>query len=302
MLDGEWLLEFPGTSLSMGGWDPVTNPFRVPRNIYHRSAPVVGAVAIATDDNDRPRMDGQNFGSDFRGGRPITFDLGVRGSSEAEALTLAETVARAWRGDGVRGVPGRYATLSTRNAGRERLVYGRPRRFEQNDTDRKTGLVVIQCDFQTVDDLFYDRTDTGTSLGFVSPPSGGLMSPLVSPLTTTANSSTPGAIVIGGVLPVWPVITINGPIINPTVTVVNEWSLQLLTTILVGQSITIDTRPMARTVTRTDGASFAGALTRTSRMDQTSLPPGSYAIGLAGIDNTGLSSVQFAWRNTYASL
>jgi len=303
MLDGEWLLEYPGTAFSIGGWDPVANPFRLPNQIGLRGAPTVGDVNLATDDTDNPREDGQSFGADYRGGRAVTFSIACRGSSEQEALELAAGVATAWRGDTIRWTPGAYATLSTRNAGRERLLYGRPRRFVPNDDTRKTGLVTIECDFQAMDDRFYDREDTGISLGFVAPYSGaGLSSPLVSPLTSTPSNSSPGAIVVGGDLPVWPVISITGPITNPVVAVSGLYTLALQMTIIQGATVTIDTRPGRRSVTNRSGASFRGRLTRDSRLDRAALSPGAYTVSLSGIDNTGLSSMQFAWRHAYSAL
>jgi hypothetical protein len=217
-------------------------------------------------------------------------------------LALASTVATAWRGDTIRRVPGAYASLATENAGRQRMLFGRPRRFVLNDDFRKQGLVTIECDFQTMDDRFYAHDDTGISLALVNTPTTGIVFPATAPITTTATTETPGSIVVGGELPVWPVVSIRGPITNPVVTVAGQWSLSLAMTIIAGATITIDTRPWVRSVTSNAGSSWAGYLTRQSRMDRSSLNPGAYAVTLAGVDNTGLSSTQFSWRHAYAGL
>lgn len=302
MLRGEWRLDYSGTSFSFGGWDPVANPFRLPTAIGLRSAPSMGDVTLTTDDADRPRTDGQLFGADVRGGRTVGFSLALRGSSEAATLALLATASAAWRADSIRWTPGAYATLTTNSDGRLRTLFGRPRRFAPNDDNRKTGLVTVECDFQAMDDRFYADAETGISVPFIAPPSSGVVAPVTTPVTTTPQASTPGGIVIGGDLETCPVITINGPILNPTVAAVNRWSLQLMMQIVAGQSVTIDTRPWVRAVTSSSGASFAGALTRTSRLDRAVLSPGAYAVSLSGVDNTGLSSMQFAWRDSYSSL
>lgn len=302
MLPGEWRIDYPGTSFSVGGWDAAANPFRLPSAIGLNGPPTVGDVDVASDDAARPRGDGTVMGADYHGGRAVTLSLSCRGSSEREALELAAKVATAWRADVIRLTPGAYAQLSTYNGGRERAVIGRPRRIVPNDTARKAGLVTIECDFQTIDDRWYDIADTGMALAFVNPPSTGIIFPATTPITTTPVTLTPGAIRVDGELEVDPVVTITGPITNPVVRVAGAWTLKLNMTIPQGVSITADTRPWAQSVTANDGASYAGKLDRFSRLDRMRLAPGNYAVTLSGVDNTGLSSMQLAWRHAYPSL
>jgi len=302
VLPGEWRLDYPGTSFSVGGWDAVANPFRLPNAIGLNAAPTIGDAELATDDAARPRGDGSAMGADYRGGRTISLSLSCRGSSEQEGLALAARVATAWRADAIRLQPGAYAQLSTYNGGRERAAFGRPRRLTPNDTARKQGLVTVECDFQTLDDRWYDLQDSGMSLAFVNPPPSGIFFPAVTPITTTPITLTPGFFRVDGELEVDPVVTITGPITNPVVQVVGVWSLQLNLTIPQGVRVTADTRPWAQSVTASDGASYAGSLSRLSRLDRMRLSPGNYAVTFAGVDNTGLSSMQIAWRNAYPSL
>jgi hypothetical protein len=308
MLDGEWRLTYPGTDFSFGGWDPVANPFRLPAEIGLTTAPTIGDPDVETDDTKNPRTDGDSMGADYRGGRTVGFSIMCRGASESAALALYGRVAAAWRADTIRTTPGAYAELATSRGGRERLVYGRPRRFVPNlDLAKSAGEVSIECDFRTTDDRYYALADTGISLGFSAAPSGGLTSPLTSPLTSiSAGGSPPGAIVVGGEGEVWPVVRVtappSNPLINPTVRVVNVWALSLQTTIPPGAAVTVDTRPGRRSVTDQNGGSYRSYLTRSSRLDRASLSPGSYTVSLTGLDNTGLSTMQFAWRHAYASL
>lgn len=294
MRDGEWQLVYGDTAVTFGPADlPIVN----------MSAPDLGDIEVTADDVNRPRADGVAFGVDYRGGRTITFDLGLFGADEADVRATLRTLARAWRADPVRLVPGATAELHVQYAGAERVVYGRPRRFAAAEADVAQGVVTVAADFACVDDLFYDPADQSFSLGIVPPPSGGLITPLASPLTTTATSDRSTGFTVGGDMPAWPVITIHGPITNPEVEVVGQWTIGLNTSLASDQSLTIDTRPWARTILLSNGGSLAGTLTAGSaRLASASLPPGDYEAVLRGTDQTGTASLTFAWRNVYTHL
>lgn len=298
MLDGEWRLEYPGATMTWGLSYPGAT-----YSLYNFSYPNLGDRPIAgTDDTARPRADGLQFGQDYLGGPTFGFEIAVIGATEQIAREAAELVSTAWRADPVRTVAGAVATLTARYSGRERCVYGRPRRHAPGtDIKVKSGILVVQLDFQVQDDLWYDPTFGSSVVNFVPPPSGGFTVPFVSPLTTSPVTTIPGAIVVGGAVEANTVVTVNGPITNPVVEVVGQWQLALNATIAAGQSVRFDSRDQS--VTRvSDGASYAGSLSRLSRLDQAQLTPGSYTISLSGVDVTGTSSMLFQWQNTYTSL
>ncbi|MFG3715806.1 hypothetical protein [Micromonospora sp. NPDC047730] len=291
MRDGEYELRFPGTSVT---WGPADLP------IVNMSAPDLGDAEVRDDDEDRPREDGRAFGQDFRGGRSITFELGVFGDDEAEARATLAGLAQAWRGDAVRRTPGAVAELRMRHAGRERIVYGRPRRFASNETEIGEGVALVVADFAATDDLFYGPAEHTRDVGLVPPLGGGLTGTLAAPLTTTATSDRSAGVTVGGALAAWPVLTIRGPVTNPVVEVVGLWRLELRTTLAHDSTVTIDPRPWARSVLLNGGGSLAGALTRTSpRLAAMAIPPGAYEVAFRGTDATGTSSVRFAWRETF---
>jgi len=302
LLEGQWLLEYPGAAQAIGGRDPIGNPFGRPMGIFHTAAPVIGEVSATTEDEQRARMDGVAFGQDFHGNRTITFELGVKARTEAAALELYSNLARAWRADAIRKTPGAMATLKTRNGGRDRMVWGRPRRIVPIDTWRKQGWIGVQCDFATSDGNFYAHDPLGTAIPFVPPPAGGFPVPAAAPWASTASTATSGTILVEGELPVDPILSVAGPIMNPIIEVANVWRLELALTLQAGQVVTIDTRPATRSVVRQDGASFRGALTKSSRLDRAQLAPGPYVISLQGTDSTGLSSLGIQWFNTYVSI
>jgi len=300
MFNGEWTLTYPGCALSMGG----NNGTGLPQPIYHFEAPDLGDINWNVEDAETPRQDGLSFGTDYHTGRVITFSLAIQAASEALALAQLALLAKAWRGDGIRLLPGAVAELATENNGRQRMIWGRPRRFGPpvNSSLKSAGLIFVPCDFQCAGQQFYALTEDTITVPFIPPPSGGFTFPITFPLSTVGPAVTAGGITVGGEDPAWPIITINGPITNPVAAAGGLWTLGLTMTIQAGQSVTIDTRPWKQTVTRQDGASFAGKLTRESRIDKAFLPPGPHSVSLGGVDGTGTSSMNFNWRNTYAGI
>ncbi|MBP2323349.1 hypothetical protein JOF56_003734 [Kibdelosporangium banguiense] len=297
MIDGQWKLTYPGMEYTFGTPDLPT---------FNRTTPDVGDVDIRVADVDRPRTDGRTFGVDFRSGRTISFDLGVRGRTEEDARRESALLTTAWRADPVRLTPGGVAELHARYAGRDRVAFGRPRRFSPNFSDvRVNGFVTVTADFAAIDDLFYAPDTETIQFGIVPPLGGGLLAPLASPLSTTMNSDRSQAIRVASEMPVWPVVEIHGPVANPVLTVVGTggsgFTFDVRLTLLYDESITIDTRPWARSALRNGTANVAGAV-RGTRLSKAALAAGSYEVGLKGNDPTGTARVRLSWRPTYASL
>ncbi|WP_394620954.1 hypothetical protein JNUCC0626_18225 [Lentzea sp. JNUCC 0626] len=297
MIDGQWKVVYPGTEYTFGTPD-------LPA--FNRTTPDIGDVDLRVADVDRPRADGRAFGVDFRSGLTISFDLGIRARTEREARDEAALLATTWRADPVRLTPGAVAELHARYAGRERVVFGRPRRFAPNFSDvRVNGFVTVQADFACVDDLFYAPEDDSVQFGIVPPLGGGLLAPLASPLSTTLSSDRSQAIRVRSEMPVWPVVEIFGPVTTPVVTVVGAGgaglTFEVRTSLLYDEKIVIDTRPWKRSALRNGGANVAG-LVRGTRLGKASLAPGDYEVGLKGTDPTGTARVRLSWRPTYASL
>lgn len=291
-MNGEWTLSYPGTLYTFGtGATPA----------FNRTTPEFGGSDIRTADVDRPRSDGRAFGMDFRSGQTISFDLGVRSTSEETVRAETETLSRVWRADAVRLLPGAVAELRAEYAGRARIVYGRPRRFAPNFSDAGiNNFVTVVADFACVDDVFYADTEASLAFGIVPRSGGGLLAPLASPLATTLSSDRSQGIHVDTEMPVWPVVTIAGPIVNPVVTIGDLVRLSLVGSLAYGETAVIDTRPWRRSALR-DGASVAGAL-RGTRLSQASLPAGAYEVGFSGTDPTGTASVTVSWRAAFSSL
>jgi hypothetical protein len=285
-MPSDWSLSYPGEALAFGS---------VASGFVFDAAPEIGPLEIQTDDAARPRADGVVFGSDFFGGRTITFAISVDGADEAEARERLAVLTKAWRADSIRSTPGAVATLASDSG---RVAFGRPRRFVSADELLPFGLSRVTCDFAGGDSLWYGAESFAT-VTLAPASSGGLIAPLASPLATTATSDRSTVLTIGGEVPTWPVFEIQGPITNPVVEIVGLLRMEFRTTLAYDQSLTVDTRPWARTILR-NGASLAGSLSRTStRLSQASLPPGRYELVLRGASESGTASVSASWRDAY---
>ncbi|MBC7630327.1 hypothetical protein [Aeromicrobium sp.] len=290
----EWSLTYPGTEIVFGSYETP---------IFNMTTPSVSDSELRVADGARARTDGVSFGSDFRGGHTIAFELGVRGNGEADVRANVAAVARAWRADTIRSTPGAVAELRSNYAGRELVSYGRPRRFEPNQTSAKSGLSTVVADFACVDDVFYGATVNDVYINFVPSASGGLIAPLASPLSTTESSDRSIGLTVDSDLPVWPVVTIFGPITNPIVEVVGLFRFELNHSLNHDETIVIDTRSWKRTVILNGIGSIPGHFFRTStRLSKASIPPGSYELALRGLDVTGTSHARLSWQSAHPSI
>ncbi|MGL5850182.1 MAG: hypothetical protein ACRCZD_05290, partial [Phycicoccus sp.] len=211
-------------------------------------------------------------------------------------------LARAWDASAVRSTPGALSVLRYNLGGRVRRVYGRPRRFSvAMRTTLWSGVTAAVADFQLADVLHYDDELQSVGVSIVPASTGGLVSPLKSPLSTLGGGARQGVISVGGSAPTPFRATVRGPITNPWIAGPG-WRIELATTLASDQSITINTRPGASSVLRQDGASMAGSLSRTTRLSTAVLRPGPSEITFGGTDPTGTASCTLTWRNAHHSL
>lgn len=258
---------------------------------------------IVQVDRQLPRSDGIRFGRDYRGGRTISFTMHVFGESVTQGFGILDELTATWMGDATRLRPGAVQTLRIKTGGRTRRVYGRSRRFAPVSTKiAANGWAPVEADFRCVDHYFYDDVEKSNTVSIVPPSGGGLLAPLVAPLSTLALSYAPGDIQVGGTVSVYPVFIIRGPISLPTVDVVGEYRVTLGITLARDEFVVIDPRPWTRGVRRNNLYSVAGMLTPASpRLSSIKLAPGPHEIILSGLDETGTASLTVAWRDTYTS-
>lgn len=256
-----------------------------------------GKPDVESNDASLPREDGLRFGRDYMGGVTAGFTLGVQGDDAEDVLNLLRVLRSAWYGTATRTQPGLVDYLRVKRAGAETTrLYGRPRRFTPSSMENVgVGFVPVVMDFQCIDGNFYSDAEYTTRIGIVPPPTGGLVGPLIGPITSEAATEGQGRIDVLGTEPSWLVTKIGGPILNPTIEVVGQWSYTLNLSIAYDMSVSVDPTLWRRTVRTSAGGNVAGKLTQASqRLSRMLLPPGEQTVLLRGTDPTGT-----AWLDCY---
>jgi len=273
--------------------------------------PVHTSGDSTTEDASRALEDGIQFGRDFVGGKSIAFEMGVLTDVNSPLAPASVPLAHRmnldyldalegwWKDPEWRRTPQSVAMLRACEAGRTSRAYGRPRRYDEvvGATTRQ-GYSNVVCDFQLIDNCWYADDEQMIEVGLAAPPDGGLVAPLVAPLTTTIESEGEVMAVVGGSKATWAIIEFVGPVLNPTLTI-GDLTVGLTGTLAYDETVVIDPRPWKRTVLRsTDGASLAGLLSReTPAMRDMVLDPGTHDVLFRGKDSTGSSRARLRWRD-----
>lgn len=262
-----------------------------------------GAKEIRGGDNPRPNRDGVSPGRDFLGAATWGFEISTNRDDLVGARESAASLQAVWQGAGVRLAPGVKVPLSYEVGGVWRRVYGRPGAFAgiKPDVLATLGVGKIVCDFKVQDPLHYDDAETSVTLTIVPASTGGLVAPLVAPLTTVGSGAARAGFVNNtGDAPTPLKVTFHGPVIAPWVRSPDGWEVGLTGSLAYDESITID--PLAGTVTRQDGAPVNGRLTRKTRLSGTLLQPGVTELTFGGTDLTGTATADLSWRNAHTSI
>jgi hypothetical protein len=270
---------------------------------YNVSGFVVGAGDLRNQDADYPTADGNRYGVDTRAGRLITLEANVDKYTEAEGLEAADVLEGVWDGEDVRRVPGAVSVMRWRRGAYVRRAYGRPVDCLPDHSFDWTGNIPYTLTFRTNEPRFYDDVEQAESVEIIPDEVGGFIPPLVGgTLTMSGQGVGELGFSIGGSRPTWVSIVVYGPIARPTVTLVDQWSVTLDTTIGRDEYVLIDPTPWGRDVRRSNGGNAAGYLTADSRtLSQMKLRPGQHAAILRGIDPTGTAQAVIYWRDCHAA-
>lgn len=251
-------------------------------------------------DQDDPFSGATRMGRDVRTGSTWTWALHVNTTTEVEALDALDAIADAWAPDSLD-----YADVMIMRykvGGRVRRVYGRPRRFAAPPDNRILGgMIPVTADFKRVDPMYYDDSPEQVHLGLAYESAGGFIFPVTFPVLTLPGGYQPGEAFVSGRRKTWPVIRLDGPLVNPQIQTLN-WDLNLTLTLNEGHYVEIDTRPWKRTITLDGTSSIPGALNAKTRLRDLFLTPGHQSFGFRGISGTGTGSATISWYPAYASL
>ena len=271
-------------SIDQEGWDP-------------------GDAEWQVQDSLNEQRGTRNFGRDVLAGPTHTFAAFVDQDDVDTAVAALETLRTAWLAPAIRDTPGLMSIMRYRLAGRNRLFYGRPRKFASPPSNRiLNGYIPITMTFDTVNALFYEDLASTTTIPYATTSDGGVTFPLTFPVSSLPSGQREGSVYIGGSVATYPVIRFNGPIQNPYLTCGSAWTVQLNMTIASGQYVEVDARPWKMTVLRNGLYSEAGSLTRRTRFKDLVLNPGPQEFAFGGTDLGGAPTCTVTWRGAYASL
>jgi hypothetical protein len=282
--------------------DPVDGGFELDGVLFGERGDVLvesfspGSADKRTQDTDAPMGSYRQFGRDFKTPPTWGWSLSTNRNDETGTHDTLEALAAVWDRESDEE-PNGVTALRYRINGRTRRVYGRPGRFVYTpDVRRKQGYMAIDCDFRLADTRHYEDAEQVATLSMEPSHPGGLVSPLLSPLTSLdATDDQDGQIVVGGTMPTPLVVEITGQATRPYIEIVGLMSLRLEGNVDTGDTVTLDARPWALSATRLNGGSVAGMLLG-NRVSELMIPPGSYQLRFGASASTGGASATVRWR------
>lgn len=264
-----------------------------------------GEAEWLTQDGQNTRRGVVGFGRDVRGAKTWTWDSHTDQDDVESAVDVLDRFSAAWSPESLARTPGALTAIRYRLAGRDRRVFGRPRRYAAPPSNLiLTGFVPVTHDFQCVDSYTYDDVESQATILYASSSDGGgfvLPSPM--PLATAPSEGNgAGQVSVGGTARAYPVIRFNGPWTNPVLKT-DDWEVRWNGEIGPTGWIEIDTRPWALTVKDQTGASAVKGLGRRTWLEDMWFAPQSQPqIVLDGIAASGGASAWIRWRNTWTSI
>lgn len=248
------------------------------------------------------------FGRDRLVGPTWNWQAHVNRQDVVQAVATLEVFKSAWQALHIRETPGAMLPIRYQIAGRQRRIYGRPRRFEAPPSNLiLSGYIPVSMDFKCVDGFTYDDVMDEVVIGINSSMNdpgvdsgGGWIFPVTFPYVPLPPVRQDRQIVVGGTTAARPIVRFDGPVVNPTLTT-NGWTLTVEYNLPAGQYIEVDTRPWRQTVLLNGTTSLAGLVGRRTRMSRLRLDPGRLTARYAGFSSS-TSTCRIRWANTWQSL
>lgn len=263
-----------------------------------------GDAEWLTQTSQNSRRGVRGFGRDIKGAKTWTWASHINRDDVEGALETLEEFEDAWAPEALMLQPGVVTGLRYRVGGRDRRVFGRPRRFSAPPSNRILGgYVPVTHDFELADSNTYDDLATTVIIPFASEPgASGFQFPVIFPMITLPSDETEQAFYVGGTRRAYPVIRFYGPWTNPSITT-DDWALSWAGSIPNGGWIEIDARPWMLTVLNQSGASAVAGLPKTTMLEDIWLAPKTQIQArLGGIATGGGAYASVSWRNTYLGL
>lgn len=266
-----------------------------------------GGPALRVNDVDRAAGSGRRFGRVLKGETTWGFSLFTNGANEDDGWAKLAALQSAWEsvaGDDDVVESDTYIPLRYKVAGKERVVWGQPRRFTATpDNLSMSGRIPIEADFDLAYPLYLDGTEKVLSLPILAPLEldAGLVVPFVAPFNSAAGSSPiQSEVTIGGErsTPIRIKFIAGTGTLHDAFVQVGGKTVQLEELIYPGDPVTADARPWVRSITTQSGGLVAVA-PRVTRLAELWLPPGKHQVIFNGVDPTSSARIEVRWQDAY---
>jgi phage-related protein len=250
-----------------------------------------GLPGIRNQDDNRGYQDGMFSGRDFLAGRTITITFQTFGSGGNSAQTNFNTI-QAKLLPQTSGTTPLYFILPPSG---EQFVNARVRVLRTAvDPNYTYGMITSQVEFFCPDPNYYNSTQQSASLSVSAAP-GRTYNRTYNLVYGFGSYTTLTNVVNSGWATTYPIITITGPITNPTLgNVTTGQYLNLSGTITNTDTLVIDTQNRLITL---NGASARNLLSTGTWFNA---PPGTSQYYLTGSTTTaGVTAATVTWYNAY---
>lgn len=188
-----------------------------------------------------PYADGSWSGPEFWDSVTIPLTVHPAGDSAAGWDTLHWNLVQALRPIRTDSVD---PEIHWRNGGIEYMMRARPRAIDPSVINMATGDVTTSCSLQALDPAVYSSEEFSVEMGVIRR-SGGLITPFTTPFPIySVVVDGEETVYNGGIENAWLQLRIDGPAVNPVVSVSTDegpMTLYLSTSIAEGEWIDIDT-------------------------------------------------------------
>ena len=249
---------------------------------------------IRNQDDNRGYADGMFSGRDFLSGRMVTILIQILGNSTGSAQANYNTLQRALLPQS-EGTTPLYFIMS--NAEGEQVLNARVRGLTATvDPNYTYGYILAQATFFAPDPRYYDSNVQTASLAY-TPPTGRTYNRIYNLVYGGGSSEITTTITNNGWTDTYPLITLNGPIINPILGNETE-NLELNFQVELTDSDTLVVDLYNKLITL-NGNPARNLLTTGQWF---SAQPGNnlfYLTGNAGSTVTGVTGATVEWQSAY---
>lgn len=170
---------------------------------------------IRNQDDNRGYADGMFTGRDFLAGRTVSIIFNTFGSGATSAQTNLNTIQRALLPQ-TSGTTPLYFKLPAQSTS-EQVINARVRGFRTTvDPNYTYGYITSQVEFFCPDPRYYDNNDQTATLLY-SIPSGRIYNRVYNLVYGGGSGTLTTTVTNNGWTDTYPIVTINGPINNPTI-------------------------------------------------------------------------------------